>query len=205
MEVATFANPDTRVFLLDANNAFNSINRQTALHNINVICLPFCITPMVLLSDVSFREVERLFLLLKIRHRLTLLRWPCMYFLLNLSFMTYYRSVPLSSKSSMWMVKVLDTILMQTHLIVKKEFEENALHKFAGTNVNITVKKESVTWVHPYNHLPMRMFQTKSNLGHRNTSTGWYCKLTATCYLCCVHGLSSTWTIPDIHTLLHTT
>ena len=37
----TFANEDIKgALLVDANNAFNSINRQAALHNISIICPP---------------------------------------------------------------------------------------------------------------------------------------------------------------------
>ena len=52
-----FQDPDTEAALLvDATNAFNSINRQAALHNVSVICPPL---GQVLIN--TYRSSIRLF------------------------------------------------------------------------------------------------------------------------------------------------
>ena len=161
----TFADEETEgALLVDATNAFNSINRQAALHNISVICPPLA---QVLFNtyqapvrcviqgsgEVSSSEgttqgdpLATAMYALAVRPLIDCLQSPC-----PTVKQVWYADDATGAATCSELRTWWDTLLAQgqsfgyhpnaskTHLIVKEQFLDEARRLFEGTNVNITV------------------------------------------------------------------
>ena len=161
----TFADEETECALLvDATNAFHSINRQAALHNISVICPPLA---QVLFNtyqapvrcviqgsgEVSSSEgttqgdpLTTAMYALAVRPLIDRLQSPC-----PTVKQVWYADDATGAATCSELRTWWDTLLAQggcfgyhpnaskTHLIVKEQFLDEARRQFQGTNVNITV------------------------------------------------------------------